>query len=249
MQKRLNSINWLRTLALATVLLTMVACVKGVKTDDEVDPYQMTRDEFRMRVDVMAVVRATIPDGLPDAAMVTMQIDSLINVELGGSGYTVLWPQDYEAEWAAAVATEGPIHEASGALSAPAVARSMDATFRAVGESFRFDAIVIPRVEVVEAAFASGRAQWDGTTQAIKTGSPVEGFLAGSPDGILPALSLIVTVYDRDGTVLYERKGGIEVLSKMTGNDFVQVPRDELFTDRKRIQEAVAIAIEPLERR
>jgi hypothetical protein len=107
-------------------------------------------------------------------------------------------------------------------------------------------AVLVPTVKVVEAQFKAGRAKWDGATQSVKAGSAVKNFWAGSPEGTLGALSLYITLFGPDGKLYYENAGGIEVLSKVEGKEFVLVPRQELFTDQDRNKDAVNIALDPL---
>jgi hypothetical protein len=45
---------------------------------------------------------------------------------------------------------------------------------------------------------------------------------------------------------MYVNAGGIQSLSKLSGNRFVNVPRSELFADEERNHKAVDIALNPL---
>ena len=83
--------------------------------------------------------------------------------------------------------------------------------------------------------------------QRIETGGAVS-FLAGSQRGVVGALSLEVSIRDRDGTQLFLNRGGIEVLDKIAGKEFIHVPRQELFSDKSRNEEAVRIALKQLKR-
>jgi hypothetical protein len=143
---------------------------------------------------------------------------------------------------------EGLTDSETGERDNGKVTTAMFRTIDRLRAEFDLDAVLIPSVAVVEAPFAAGRAYWDGTTQSIRTGSLVRGFLAGSPEGKVGALSLRVILQAESGDTLYTAAGGIEVLSKLDGKEFVLVPRQELLTDSRKLQNAVRIALDPLSR-
>jgi len=64
--------------------------------------------------------------------------------------------------------------------------------------------------------------------------------------GTVPALSLVVKIEDIHGPDLYINWGGIQLLQKISGSDFVPVPRNELLTSEERNKAAVDIALKPL---
>jgi hypothetical protein len=226
---------------------TVAACAGGPKVVENVDPFKIPPDQFHRTVKVIALADVRIPDGMEEPEPIEEGFEKLIETRLRDAGYTVVYPQQYKAVWERFAAEHGGLVSAeSGERDSRAVAEAMTATLAELGAAPKLDAIVIPSVIVVEAPFGAGRAVWDGTWQSIKTGSVVKGFFAGSPEGTLGALSLHVSVVDTAGTLLYEKSGGIEVLSKLEGKEFVLVPRQELFSSKKRMKKAVKIALDPL---
>ena len=241
--------RFLPLIAIAASIALLGACAKGVKQADDVEPFVVPEDEFRRRVKIVGVAYTIIPDGMPDPAPIEAQFDSLIDVRLRKAHYTIVRPQQYETAFARAADELGltPSTEANDSINA-VLAEAMVKTVQSLKADFELDAVLIPRVKVVEAPFGGGRAEWDGTSQSIQSGVSMKSFLAGSPEGTVGALSLKVYIVSTAGNTLYENAGGIEILSKLEGNEFVLVPRQELLTDPKKIERAVKTALKPLEK-
>lgn len=240
-------ITGLSVLALLVVTLAS-GCVKGVKVEP-VDPWIISRDDFLKRVRVMALIDVTLPDGLQDPSPIEARFDELVEQHLQRAGYSLVRPQSYRAVWEKAILDVGGLEDASGTRDHQQVTKAAFLALKRLQSNFPVDAVVIPSIDVVEARFAGGRASWDGTSQAINTGGAVQSFFSGSPDGVLGALSLTVSVYDATGSALYRNAGGIEVLNKLQGSDFVLVPRQELFQHPEKMENAVRVALDPLGRR
>jgi hypothetical protein len=98
---------------------------------------------------------------------------------------------------------------------------------------------------VFEARWSGGYAQWDGASESVMSFGAL--FVLGSTSGHMGSLSLNVFINDTDGNHLYYKKGGIQLLSKVTaGGKFVSVPVNELFADEERNAKSVDIALDPL---
>ncbi len=233
---------------LLAITVLAAGCTKSIEVE-QVDPFVTPRAVLLRTIKVIALAEVAVPDGMQDPKPVKQQFDSLIESRLKRAGFSVVRPQEYETAWNEVVAALGGlIDPETGGRDKSKVTTAMFRTMERLRAEFKLDAVLIPAVVVVEAPFAVGRAFWDGTIQSIKTGNIVKGFLAGSPEGKLGALSLDVTIHSRDGEVMYASAGGIEVLSKLDGNEFVLVPRQELLTDPKKLRRAAAIALDPLSR-
>jgi hypothetical protein len=229
------------------VFMMMVSCASGPKVVDDVDPFKISREEFQRTTKIVALAELFMPDGLPDPQPIKDSFQDLMETKLRAAGYTVLFPQQYRTIWERLEEEAGGFVDTdTGERRHAEIARAMARTLEQLEAGFQLDAIIVPTIAIVEAPFAGGRAAWDGTSQSIKAGGLVKGFFAGSPDGTMGALSLQVVALNGNGTTLYEEAGGIEVLSKLDGKDFVLVPRNELFSDNERMQKAVDIALDPL---
>ncbi len=228
-------------------ILLLESCAAGPKVANYTDPWQVSKSEFLRYAKVIAVAEVYLPDGMQDPEPITQNFGIVIENRLRGAGYTVVRPQQYEATWDRMVDSLGGIDDSLGTGHDPRkVAQAMTRTLEALDAGFALDAVLVPRIVVVEAIFASGRAAWDGTTQAIKTGGAVSSFFSGSPEGTLGALSLSVALTSPHGNPYFVHAGGIEVLSTLDGKAFVLVPRDQLFTDQQRIEKSVELALRPL---
>lgn len=223
------------------------SCAGGPKVVDDVDPFQTSREQFRKSTRIVAIADVQLPDGLPEAEPIEQEFYTLIESRLRKQGLTIVAPQQYTAVWEKLKQENGGFVDAdTGERKEGDLAIAMGQALKQLNAGFQLDAVFVPTVVVVEAPFGSGRAVWDGTAQSIKTGGVMKGFFAGSPDGTLGALSLRLTVYNTSGDMIYRNAGGIEVLSKLEGKDFVLVPRQELFKDDERIRNAVKTALDPL---
>ena len=122
-------------------------------------------------------------------------------------------------------------------------------TLREISTKFNADAILYAAIVPVRAQWSGRTASWDGVEEPIKsTGAQiVEAFLFGTTSrGTVGALSLAVIVEDRNGVDMYINSGGIQVLAKISGGEFIPVPRHELFANEERNVAAVNIALGPL---
>lgn len=235
------------SLRIVLIVATVASCAGGPKVVDDVDPFNIPREDFRRTTKIVGLADVQIPDGMPEPELISDNFRGLIEDRLRGAGYTLVTPQQYKTIWQSfEEQTGGFIDVETGERDHRAIALAMTGTLKQLDAGIALDAILIPTVVVVEAPFGGGRAVWHDTWQPIKTGSVVKGFFAGSPEGTMGALSLKLTAVDTDGVTLYEKSGGIEVLSKLFGKEFVLVPRDELFTNQGRIEKAVRIVVDPL---
>jgi hypothetical protein len=234
--------------ALLLLPLVLAACSSKPRIAST-DPFLTTEEAFKKSVKILAVAPMEIPPGLPDTTNVADDFSALIDEELSRRGYSVIRPQKYTAAWARVATDMGDFkilgsEERDEAKLSAAMVRTMES----LGADFKLDAVVFPSIVVVEAEFGAGRAVWDGAEQNIETAGAMESFFAGSQRGVVGAVSLKLSIRDREGVTLFIHNGGIQVLSKMEGKAFVNVPREELFTDKERNRRAVEIAIEPLKR-
>jgi hypothetical protein len=228
------------------LVILLSACTAGPKVVDYADPWRTSKSEFLRYAEVIALADVYLPDGMPEPGPITENFGKLIEERLRKAGFTVVRPQQYTTNWNRVVAGMGGIADSLGTGDDPRkTAEAMTQTLAELDAGFRLDAVLVPRVVVVEAAFASGRAAWDGTTQSVKTGGAVQSFFSGSPEGKLGALSLSVTLTSPHGSVYFAHAGGIEVLSKIEGKSFAPVSRSELFTDQSRIEKSVDLALDP----
>src|SRR6266568_4287322 len=114
---------------------------------------------------------------------------------------------------------------------------------------FKADAVLYPGISLGVASFAGGSASWGGTSESL---AMTEGFFGqlqvGNLRGTTRALSLIVTIENIHGGDVYVNMGGIQLAAKISGGQFVPVPRNQLFANQERNAAAVNTALGPLVR-
>jgi hypothetical protein len=237
------------TVAALLVLPLVLAGCSSKPRIASTDPFLTTEAGFKKSVKILAVASMEIPPGLPDTTTVADDFSALIDKQLSRRGYSVIRPEQYTAAWNKVSAEMGGFAIVGSELRDEAkLSQAMVRTMETLGADFKLDAVVFPSIVVVEAEFGGGSAVWDGAEQKIETAGAVGSFFAGSQRGVVGAVSLKLSIRDREGKTLFIHNGGIQVLSKMEGKAFVNVPREELFADKERNRRAVEIAIEPLKR-
>ncbi|MEJ2721432.1 MAG: hypothetical protein P8181_09865 [bacterium] len=234
------------------VVLTMIIVGSGCATKPKIvgtDPFLIPKNEFRSQIKIIGLAPVGMIEGHPEPESIAAEFDSLLVAGLHKMGYSVIRPQQYKAVWAQLAADSGGFLDPdTGKRDEERMAVAMFETIERLDADFKLDAAMFPDIVVVEAQFAGGRAVWDGAQEKIQTGGAMSSVFSGSQHGVLGALSLKLSVRGTDGTLLFVNSGGIEVLDRLSGKELVPVPRQELFTDKKRNRESVKIALKPLKR-
>lgn len=133
-----------------------------------------------------------------------------------------------------------------------------------------FDAMIAPSLFVRKALISERSARWDGITRDLEfEGGGLEAWRLDAArregidtepegldmrlEGVAPAASLHVAVFDAQGEKLHEALGGLELLvrvrvvgnSSAGGPSFRFTTRTSLFENRKYVQEGIAAAFDP----
>ncbi len=121
-----------------------------------------------------------------------------------------------------------------------------------------FGAMVVPSVFIREAPISERSARWDGVERELeleqrRSGDP--SVAADMPfEGVAPAASLHIAIFDPTGDEIHEGKGGLELLVRVrvAGEDaaglptFEFTPRSTLFENREHVREGITVAFAPL---
>ncbi len=239
-------------LSYGVIALALTAILFGCSSKPRIaktDPYLMPADEFRKNVKIIAVAPLGVPEGLADPTLLVTEFSSAIDEVLSSHGYSVIRPQQYQTIWKR-ISRESDdfLNPVTHERNEVKMTKAMFQTLDELGADFELDGVLFPSIVLVKATFAAGTAVWDGVEQQIETAGPVMSFLSGAQRGEIGALSLRVCIRGKDGEPIFLNSGGIEVLSKMSGKEFVSVPRQNLFADKERNRRAVTTALEPLKR-
>ncbi|HEX9444852.1 MAG TPA: hypothetical protein VGA73_12065, partial [Candidatus Binatia bacterium] len=119
-------------------------------------------------------------------------------------------------------------------------------TLRELNAKTKADALLDVALVMVKADFTANLAEWDGMAEYVRPDGAWSVFSGPSFTGTSSALSLRVILSDLLDADLYEHLGGVQLLSKLYGMKFVDVPRIDLFVDRARNAHAVDAALNPL---
>jgi hypothetical protein len=123
-------------------------------------------------------------------------------------------------------------------------------------KSSEFGAMIAPSVFIREAEISQRSARWDGVERAVEIdeSSARDPRVAETPlEGVAPAASLHIAVFDARGAKLHEGKGGLELVARvrLTGEDsaglptFKFTPRSPLFENREQVLEGITVAFAP----
>lgn len=239
-------------LSYGVIALALTALVFGCSSKPRIartDPFLIPADDFKKDVKIIAAAPLGVPEGLADPALLVTEFSNAIDEELRKLGYTVIRPQQYQTIWKRLSAeSDDFLDPVTHERNEVKMTRAMYQTLDELGADFELDGVLFPSIVLVKAEFAAGTAVWDGVEQKIETAGAMTSFLSGSQHGEIGALSLSVRIRRKDGETIFLNSGGIEVLSKMDGKQFVSVPRQSLFTDKERNRRAVTTALKPLER-
>ena len=212
------------------------------------NPFLVPQSHFTGATRTIAVVPLTLPSDLPSAEPVRAAFDSVVETVLRGAGFAVVPARATQPIWT----------RISDSLARANVANEMPDSIkfqcacvlvaRELADRFKVDAVLFTRIVVVAADFRDGTAKWDGTEQSyMSTGKKFLSLFSGETTyGTSPALSLEILIADTHGTPEYRNRGGIQLRAKPAGDQFVDVPMDQLLANRARNAAAAHIALEPL---
>jgi hypothetical protein len=231
----------------AVISLCSIALIiwAGCATTPKTDPFKVPKAEVRAAVKTIALSPVATPTNLGNLARIQSEFLALIESRLRAGGFVVIPAKEVADLWAASKKELGGFYD-------PVTGKRDDAKYEAarkralqgVREKLHADAVLFPSIQYVPVHFANDRAEWHGTSEKLASGWQT--VFVGSHSGSSHAFSLRTILEDSNGRSLFVNHGGIQLAAKIAGRDFVAVPPNELFTDAKRNQAAVDIALDPL---
>lgn len=225
------------------LLTTLVAVLMGVgcASTPRYNPFKIPQDEFYSKIKTIALAQIRVPRDLEDPTPVRSRFESLIDAKLREAGFSTVPSRELEAIFDKVAQQKGGLFDpVTGKPDEARVKSVWENTLLLMRERFNADSVLLPRIEVVDAEFYEGEANWDGAN---------EWFTSRERNGSIRALSLVVVIKDASGLDVYIGRGGIQVASKISGGKFVLLPRAELFANQERNVAAVNVALNPLVRK
>jgi hypothetical protein len=231
---------------LVPALLGLSLVTSGCAARVPNDPFVVPREEFYRRIHTIAVVPVSLPRSLGNADGARARFDELIESSLRKAGFSIVPPREVAR-------IRSRVMDEMGAVPDPETGEVDRATSDSVAQRLRLqlrrgfsaDGVLYPSIRLVRAAYGGGWAVWDGAREPISIDGSwgVGSHLAR---GTVSALSLSVTIEDISGSVIYLGKGGVQVLSKISGVKFVTVPANDVLAREERNRAAVNLALRSL---
>jgi hypothetical protein len=222
------------------------------------NPFKVDQNEFYSKTKTIALAGMTVPEGLEDPEAVRAKFESLITAKLREAGFSIVPSREAVEIWKRMTEqVDGYFDSVTGKRDEAKLQAVREHTLGELRTKFKMDAVLKPTIQVVKAPWSGGTAHWDGTKDSVKSfgkqmGEALPFALLGvavSYEGTVPALSLVVTVEDRNGVNVYANRGGIQVLGKFSRKQFISDPASAILTNEERNVAAVNIAIDPLIRK
>jgi hypothetical protein len=213
-------------------------------------PLKAPRDEVLAKTH-RVVITEIAHAGLPLSPEVAARYLQLIRDELKPLGWEIIETDRAFGTLGRDLRLSSGIYDsATGALNVAALTELRKGVFTHLGITPAPDAIlwvqVVPNVAQWHALYGSAVVRWDSAEQKAGPIIPCYRPCTFSTDGSIRTTSLDVQLRNPDDVLLYESRGGIEILQQLKGNQLVNLAPTELFQDSSREQPAVHAALRDL---
>jgi len=236
-----------RLFALGILVFVASGCAKHYISH----PFKPDTSSAR-EINIIALAPVEVPSDLLKSAQVPLELGSMISEKLVQAGFQVVGPEVFKEKMTAVIREKGGAYD-------PITGKRDEAKFRELKKACLSNiqattgakAALWAKVVPVPAPFSGCRARWDGTTEYVSTTFLGIFCPTSSMFGNTSALSLVVTMEDIDGNILYFNGGGIQLLKRFVesfpfGGKFQNVADDQLLADTARKSAAVELALGPL---
>ena len=216
--------NLKQTLAVSTLMLFCVGCA----TTTPYDPFVKSEDEIKSSISVLAMKPIRLAE-FSRKDEVAARYEMLITEQLESAGFTVI---------------PDPV---TGESDPDKVKAVHEHTLNELRAKFSVNGFVAPRIDVAKASWYGNSATWDGVKdETTGKGGFWASLAAANYQGSVPALSLIVPIFDINGDPVYVGRGGIQLFAHFKGGRFIDVPESMWFVEPERDLNAANIAMRDL---
>ncbi len=185
--------------------------------------------------------------GITLASDVGQRYMALIRAELQPLGWEVIESDRAFSALGEAVRTSSGMYDPmTGVLNTARVSELRKGVFTHLGISPAPDAILWVQLIPAFTQHHWGSVVWDGVSQSAITLGPIEHVNSFAGEAGIRALSLLVQLRDPEDALMYEGRGGIQLLQQLKGKELVNLAPTELFQDKTRDQPAVHAALRDL---
>jgi hypothetical protein len=239
----------LRALFLMLALALAAALVGGTFSlaSASEDPFKVPREKIVATVHTVAIAPVTLPKALSERKDVPARFEALLAERVKRAGFSAIPSDSYAVARRTLLDSLGPVFSPVTGKPDSAKARALGVGVRERMRAAGADAILYSQITSRRAEFSGKKVKWDGASEEGGQDTGFVDWLMGyNYSGSTVAYSLVVRLEDLDGTVLYQRVGGIQLASRIENKEFVDVPVAQLFQDTLRNTNAVETALKPL---
>lgn len=208
---------------------------------DEDNAFLVDKKQFKKQVRTIALTPVDFDGYFDVPAGVAELLEQEVTERLEKRGYLVI-PSSVLAGIRRTMEQQvgGITDGATGELDLARAQAVRTHAFRELWFQQEFDALANIRVSISQVPLENDRVEWDGVKQDIQHEGRGQKYTAK-----VYASSVAVGVYDATLKPLYLHYGGLEPLMYRAGEQLEALGNDQLFRDRKKIREAVKIAVKP----
>jgi len=233
------------------ILLVSIICLylgfsQAVQAANE-SPYLLEMKVFKKTVRSVALSPLNAPDMLQLSDDLRAQIEAEATRELAKTKIKTVGIPAYAEIQNLFSNQVGGIRNAAGEIDSLRQSVVLDHTKREMRMRHAVDGFAQISLQVVNAAFADDRAEWDGVKRKVKSSGDGFSLFGGGKDyqGTIASASFQLDIYDRNDKLLFLHRGGIDVLQERQGDKLV-LRTGSVIDDPKRLKKAVKMAFKPL---
>ena len=200
---------------------------------------------------ILSLAPIEVPSELPQADKAKLFFHAAISEKLTSAGFQVIGQEVFAQKMADVIREKGGAYDpVTGKRDEKKFWELQQACLKKVQAATGAKALLRVRVIPVTVPFSGCSTKWDGATQNVST--TFLGIFCSSAGmyGKIGALSLLITLEDIDGKVLYFNGGGIQLgalhVNRFPFGAFQSVPADQLLGDEMRNRTAVDLSLGPL---
>ena len=233
----------IRLLTVCALMLIGVSCA----TSTPYDPFVKTKDEIKHSMPVLAMRPVMLAEFSRHDEVAT-RYEMLVTEQLESAGFTVIPSNEFAAVWDPMVEQLGGLYDPiTGETDTEKLDAARQHTTNELIAKFSINGFVAPRIDVTKAGWYGNTATWDGVKdETTGKGGFWASLAAANFQGSVPALSLIVPIYDTNGDAVYVGRGGIQLFAHFKGGKFIDVPESMWFVEPERDANAALIAMREL---
>lgn len=235
-----------KQILLISIICLNLGAVQTVQAAAD-SPYLIEKKVFKKTIKSVALSPLQVPDMIKLSDDMRAHIEAEASKELAKTKIKALGIPAYAEVKNLFASQIGGIRNASGEIDSLRETVVLDHTKREMRMRHAVDGFAQISLKLVNAAFADDRAEWDGVKRKVKSSGDGFSLFGGGKDyqGTIASASFQLAIYDRNDTLVFLQRGGIDVMQERQGDKLV-LRTDDVVNDPKRLKKAVKMAFKPL---